>query len=310
MKRKRVRLGLALLLILLTIAVFARYISEHQNLLQVLKHTPPMTLLWLFLLYAAWLGALGLILQTTLIICRRKIPTEENILLNAYSTLINFFVPGQGGIAARGLYLKQRHKLSMRNYVIAMLFYYACYALLSTLLLLVTNRPWWQTVGGVVLAGFGAYVVMRWYMGRSHTKADGLDIQPKTLLYFGVATTVQAIVQVAIYAVELHSVNHAITLGQAITYTGAANFALFVALTPGAIGVRESFLVFSRGLHHISTANIVAASVIDRGVFLVFLGLLFLLTLSLHAKNKFRIGPSATKGDEDPGSIKVIEQER
>jgi uncharacterized membrane protein YbhN (UPF0104 family) len=71
-----------------------------------------------------------------------------------------------------------------------------------------------------------------------------------------------------------------------ITYTGAANFALFVALTPGAIGIREAFLLFTRHLHHISSANIVAANIIDRAIFIVVLGVLFGLTLGFHAKYK------------------------
>ena len=298
--KKRVRLALGSLLVVLTALVFARYMSEHRSLLTVLRHVPLSTLMWLFLLYGMWLGALVVILWAILRICRRSVTPEENVLLNAYSTLINFFVPGQGGIAARGIYLKRRHKLAIRTYVEAMLLYYACYALLSTFLLLVTNRPIWQTAVGMAAAGGISFLVVRWYMKRSRVKTDGLNIHSKNLLYLGIATVLQAVIQVAIYAVELHSVNHAITVGQAVTYTGAANFALFVALTPGAIGIRESFLVFSQHLHHISTTDIVAASVIDRGVFMVFLGFLFLLTLGLHAKNRLSVNLPDTKRSTQP----------
>jgi uncharacterized membrane protein YbhN (UPF0104 family) len=101
------------------------------------------------------------------------------------------------------------------------------------------------------------------------------------------ATVLQAIVQVTIYAVELHSVNHHISLSQIITYTGAANLALFVSLTPGAIGIRESFLIFTEHLHHISSANIILANVIDRSVYLIFLLILVVLVSIWQIKNKW-----------------------
>jgi uncharacterized membrane protein YbhN (UPF0104 family) len=64
---------------------------------------------------------------------------------------------------------------------------------------------------------------------------------------------------------------------------------MFAALTPGAIGIREAFLVFTQNLHHISSSTIVAANILDRAIYLVFLGLLFLLVVSTHAKDKLRV---------------------
>lgn len=296
--KKRVRFALGLLLIVATIVVFAVYLKGHTNLLRELKHVPLVTVILLFVLYGAWLGALVLILHAALYICRRSVSIEENILLNAYSTLTNFFVPGQGGIAVRGVYLKKRHDLKVRDYITSMLLYYACYAVVSVFMLLTPSRPWWQSVIGILIVGLGVTAGVRWYMGRLKAKTDGLNIRLPSVTYLIVATVVQAIVQVIIFAVELHSVNHHISLSQVITYTGAANFALFVALTPGAIGIRETFLVFSQSLHHISTANIVNASIIDRAIFLVFLGLLFILTLTLHAKNKLQVGKVGVDHDD------------
>ena len=68
-----------------------------------------------------------------------------------------------------------------------------------------------------------------------------------------------------------------------------ANFALFVSLTPGAIGIREAFLVFSQDLHHIPNDIIVAANVLDRAVYILFLGLLFIIVLLMHAGSKLQL---------------------
>jgi uncharacterized membrane protein YbhN (UPF0104 family) len=92
-----------------------------------------------------------------------------------------------------------------------------------------------------------------------------------------------------VYGFELHVVEPGIRFSQALTFTGAANFSLFVALTPGAIGIRESFLYFSRELHHVGTATIVAASVLDRTVFMLLLALLFVVSIVFHAKRALKI---------------------
>jgi len=106
-----------------------------------------------------------------------------------------------------------------------------------------------------------------------------------------VATAIQITAVAAAYAVELHIVGAHASLRQVLAYTGVANLSLFVSLTPGAIGIRESFLLFSTNLHHIARADIIAASLIDRAIYLAFLGLLFILAVGLHAKK--RLGMNA-----------------
>ena len=160
------------------------------------------------------------------------------------------------------------------------------YAIIASILLLVASRPLWQALVATIIVGLISWLVIYLFVNRSHIKTAELTISRPSLAYLLGATLLQAVIQVAIYGVELHSVNSHISISQMITYSGAANFSLFVALTPGAIGVREAFLLFTRHLHHISSANIVAANVIDRAVFIVVLGILFCLTLGFHAKYK------------------------
>lgn len=287
--KKLYRAAIRLLILLATAAMFAYYLAHHPELLHRLARTPVHVLAILVLLYVAWFGALALTVHATLRICHCPLRPGENILLNAYSTLVNFFVPGQGGVAVRGLYLKKRHQLGMRHYILATLMYYMSYAIVSALMLLVSSRPWWQTALGVLMVIAGSVCVVYLYERRSETRTDVLDLGLANLGFLFLATLLQAAVQVSIYAFELRSVNPAVMLSQAVTYTGAANFSLFVALTPGAIGIRESFLFFSRQLHHVTTSTIVAASVIDRSVFLILLGLLFTVTAVFHAKRALKI---------------------
>lgn len=284
--KQRLRATAAIVLVCLTLGAFGYYINHNRDLLTQLSHTHPSTLIWLIILYGLWFLALCLIVWASLRICEKSLGPKESFLLNAYSTLVNFFVPGQGGIVVRGAYLKRIKKLKVRNYIFVTLIYYMFYAIIASLLLLIASRPLWQALLTALVVGLISALVIYLFINRSKIKTTELALSKINLSYLFGATLLQALIQVVIYGVELHSVNSHISVSQMITYTGAANFALFVALTPGAIGIREAFLLFTRHLHHISSANIVSANIIDRAIFLVVLAALFCLTLGFHAKYK------------------------
>lgn len=298
MKNKNVRLAVSGLIILITLGGLVYFLSHHRNLLTKLAHTPPTVVVLLLALYLLWLMSLVFILQAILHLSHKKVGMSDNILLNAYSLFANFFIPGQTGPALRGIYLKRRYQVRYRDYIYGMLLYYFFYGVTSVVLLLAGSRPWWQTaLAFLIVTGCGA-VCFKWYANRSKAKgASAVGFEGGMLLL--AATLAQSIIQVLIYYVEVHTVDHSVALHQVITYTGAAQLALFVALTPGAIGIRETFLIFTERLHHISSNIIVEANVIDRAVYLVFLGLLFLLILSMHANKRLQISSNSSERLED-----------
>jgi len=300
--KRHLRATLAILLVCLTLVAFAYYLNRNTYLLTQLSHTHISTLIRLFILYGVWFLALCGIVLSSVRICQKNLAPKEGFLLNAYSTLINFFVPGQGGIVVRGAYLKKVKDLKVRNYIFVTLIYYMFYAVIASLMLLVASRPLWQAILGTIIVGVISLLIVYLFINRSRMKLTELALTKINLMYLFGTTLLQAVVQVAIYGVELHSVNSHLSLSQMITYTGAANFSLFVALTPGAIGIREAFLLFTRHLHHISSANIVAANIIDRAIFIVVLGVLFGVTLGFHAKYKSLWRRS---DNSDPGNTTI-----
>jgi uncharacterized membrane protein YbhN (UPF0104 family) len=284
--KKKLKIALGFLILLVTFAAFTHYISTHPQLIDKLEDTSPGLMVVLIGIYIIWFLAQVVMLRVSLKLFDKSMPKQENLLLNAYSSLVNFFGPGQSGPVFRAAYLKKRYDMRIKDYMFATLLYYGFYAIISAFFLFVGSRPWWQTLALVVVAGLGSVIVIRWYAKRSKIR-EGINIINLSWL-FG-ATAVQLLAQLLIFYLELRSIHPQTSLSQALTYTGAANFALFVSLTPGAIGIREAFLVFSQNLHHLSNSIIVGANLIDRAVYLIFLGLLFLMTLALHAKDKLRI---------------------
>ena len=288
--------ALAALIMAATVLAFAYYCHKHPHILSQLRHMPPVTLAALVGLYAAWFVALVFITRASLLLYNKRLGLAENFLFNAYSSLINFFGPGQSGPIFRGAYLKKRHGLGVKQYVFTLLVYYAWYAVVSICMIGSGTLPWWQTAAAAMVVIAVSIGVLRWYTRRNHVTGSTAPLwHVPHMALLGVMTLLQLVIQAVIFGIELHNVHGGATAGQVLTYTGIANLALFVSLTPGAIGIREAFLAFSQNLHHIPGTTIVAANIVDRAVFLVFLGLLFVLVMSLHARDKLQVRQLTTE---------------
>lgn len=286
--KKHLKNALRILIVIATIAAFTYYVTTHPETIDQLKQMPLGLLFGLLVIYAISFLAYVAVTRGSLDMFDKKLPRQENILFNGYSTLVNFFAPGQSGPAFRAVYLKKRHNLPIKKFVFATLLYLAFYAVLSLMLIGVGVLAWWQTLGMLVTATIACVAILWWHKKRS-TFGQTLKIPLRSIVWIGVATAVQVLTIACIYGAELRSIDPTITYGQIMAYTGVANLALFVSITPGGIGIRESFLFISQDLHNISNTTIVAASIIDRAVYLLFLGLLFLLVMGLHAKDKLQV---------------------
>lgn len=280
---KRYKKFLGFLIILVTLGVFVYYLSNHPEVIDQLKTVSPLVLLTLLVLYACMLGVLALIYDILLRLLNSRLPAKEQILLTVYSSIVNFFGPLQSGPGFRALYLKKRYGLSLVAYSKVSLLYYAAFAFISGAFIFIGSQPLAQSLGLVIIFGAGILAALYFLQRRGKlTKTVNTRLASFLLL----ATLTQLLVVSLIYFIEVRAVGAQASFGQVLTYTGAANFALFVSLTPGALGFRESFLLLSQRLHHIDSSVIVSANVLDRGIYVVLLGVLFLVIVSSHARDK------------------------
>ncbi len=263
--------------------LFASYIHTHPGLLTNIKHVGLGTVIVLVLIYSGVVVTNAGILYWSVQICNKTIGKIETLLLTSYSTLVNFFGPLQSGPGFRAIYLRKRHDVSIKSFGATTLLYYGSFGIFSLLMIGYGLQPLLAMLLLIIVLISG--VIGSIYVNHKYPQFIKHPIQVGKII---VITALQISFTMSIYFIELRSINHNISLSQAFIYTGAANLALFVSLTPGAIGFRESFLLFSERLHHINTHTILAASVIDRAVYFVFLGLLFSLTAGFHAQEKLK----------------------
>jgi uncharacterized membrane protein YbhN (UPF0104 family) len=241
-------------------------------------------------MYAGSISALAYILKVSLRLYGKILPYSEIILLTGYSSIANFFGPGQSGPGVRAVYLKLRHGVSIKQFLFVTLIYFAWLILISSSMFSAATLPWWLTSMGVFGMTAACTIAMTHLVGMDKNSLVPPNAQPRlirTVLLVGLGTAAQIAFITGVYFTELRAVEPGISLSQAISYTGAANFSLFVSITPGAIGIRETILLFSQKVHCIGAETITAASVLDRAVYFVVLMVLGLLVLATHASKTF-----------------------
>lgn len=284
----------------ITFGLFARFIVTHPEYVDKLLATSPWVIVALVVVNIVNVGVLALVYRYTVRIAGHTIPEKENLLLTIYSTIANFFGPLQSGPGVRAAYLKTKRHVSLKSYTLATLLYYAFYAVISATMLLIATRPWWQTLLGIVAVSAVSYAVIQ-MLNRKYAKyAKSLNLSRRLLVLLFVTTLAQLLLVGVRYFIELRSIDPSVSVGQALSYTGAANFSLFVSITPDGIGIKEAFLLASQNIHGIASATIIAASLLDRATYIFTLFLLFLFTLSIHAKDKLKLAkiPPADAPDE------------
>lgn len=289
--RKNNRLGgvikriLAATIVVATLALFIYYLQNNPHLITVLAGLDLPTLLLLAIGYSLVVVVNAGILHYSLLFIKKKIPPVENLLVTGYSSIVNFFGPLQSGPGFRAVYLKKKYGVRIRNFFGVSLIFYGFFGLINALIIIIAlaYKFNFSFVGFLLISLLAVIVLVAivkapsldWLRTRVTNFSLVLKIKDRNFWMIGLGALLVALVTTGIYYMELLHVDAAVSPLQVVVYSAAANMALFVSLTPGAIGIRESFLLLAQQIHNISTDAIVGASIIDRAFYVAFLLLLF-----------------------------------
>ena len=294
---KKLRIVLSFALLCITIAIFGYYLAHHTNLLHQLMQTNPLVIVALLVCYSGITLSLAAVLSISVRLCNKNIEPRASLGVTITSSIANFFGPLQSGIGIRTIYLKKRLGVNIKNYALVTLYYFGFYAVWSGLLL-VLGSPKFRVPLAILLVGGSVAVALV-----IKKQSKNLNYNARTTEFvgaLGASVAAQVVLTALAYFIELSASGAHVTPLQAVSYTGAANFALFVAIAPGAIGIREAFLVFSQKLHQISVSHIVSASILDRAVYVLFLLIALLIVWATHTKDNLQLTPS----EENNGAAK------
>lgn len=292
LKRPGVKLAIIVTIVGLTIAAFTYYLVTNPEVLPLVLGLHPAALLLIAIAYAGTILANAFVLSASLRMIGKSVSFSENVSLTGYSSVVNFFGPLQSGPGFRAAYLKQRHGVGIGKFFYTTLVFYGFFALFNATIIaiaLLVRAPSgfaiplvFTGVLAVVAVCLGAYK----YIPRIRTAVRAIKLTSVHFWLIGLGALALSLCTTAAYFVELLHVDPTVNILQAAIYAAAANLALFVSLTPGAIGFRESFLLLTQQLHQIPSDVVLAASIIDRAFYVLFLLVLFLCLLSFGTRAK------------------------
>lgn len=284
---KQLKLFGSACILLITFLLFVQYVHANPEVVEQVKSTNPIYLALIGVLYFGVIVSLTIVNTLSAKLSGKKIGAHESFNLTSTSSIANFFGPLQGGVGIRAVYFNKKLKIPLKQFAVVSLYYYGMYAFFSGVFLLFGSAQFRiPLLICLVIGSVGTF----WFIRKKTLAEESKDshVTPKLLATLASTVLLQLGLITSIYFVELTALGKSVSLGQVISYSGAANFSLFVAITPGAIGIREAFLVFSERLHHISHEVVVSANILDRGVYIVFLGILFLWLIITHTRVQIR----------------------
>jgi uncharacterized membrane protein YbhN (UPF0104 family) len=214
----------------------------------------------------------------------KKLHFLDSTRITAYSSLVNFFGFLQGGVGLRGVYFKRQFSMSLKKYfaltVIQYLFLFAVAGLFVLVGISFTtglSSALLMTALGVVILASGIVL-----FGKSNTAkklqnklgaiSQLLRARPLTMLFAVIILQLGG--SLLANFVELQAIGANISIGGVLVYTGTSQFAIVIALTPGAIGIREALLLVVQQQMHLTTQDIVLAATVDRVVYFITLALI------------------------------------
>jgi uncharacterized membrane protein YbhN (UPF0104 family) len=294
LKSKLFRQLLVVIIILLTFGTFVWYGATHPKIISTVLGLNPVIIIFLTLAYSLTILANGVILHFSLAYVQRKTSIFDNILLTGYSSIVNFFGPLQSGPGFRAVYLKKKYGIEIKRFLLATFVFYLFFGAINLTIVLIAGiveKPDWRPaiIISIVTAAILAYPLLRLASKKERFKTliSSMRLKDGNFWLIGAGALGLTLSSGLAYFIELTEIAGHINIGQVLVYTATANLSLFVSLTPGAIGFREAFLVFSQQLHSISTNVIFAASVVDRAFYVAFLLVMFIVLLAINGHKKF-----------------------
>lgn len=299
-RSQRFRLALRALILAAFVAAFVWFFFSHKAEFHVLTHMP-----WYLLILIA-LSQLVVILTNTafqislLKVYQLRISWWESFVVVVKSSVINFFGFLQGGTGYRAYYLKKHYNLSYARFALlftanylVVFFICALFGMIGSLLQAAHSGH--ATNYGVVVffavATFALLVLMfispsrlpgnsKFMLRIKGVLAEWDHIISSKKRVFGLFLIglVQFWALTASFFLELRAIHASTNLPGLMVYSAIAGFSILVALTPAAIGFRETLLIFARQALGVSVSVIVLSATVDRIVYFFLLLALSIFT--------------------------------
>jgi uncharacterized membrane protein YbhN (UPF0104 family) len=299
-RKSRLKLVFRVGFLCLFVALFVWFFITHRSEFAILAKIPPI-LLVLIALFQLGVILTNVVFQILLLkIYDIKMPWLESFVVIVKSSVINFFGFFQGGAGYRAYYLKKRYGVEYRKFALLFTANYlmifsvsAFFGFVGSLIQLLSNEHFTNLGTTIFFAASTVFLVTLMFVNptklprgnrlfrRVVEVLSGWELivkDKKLLLSLFIVSLAQFWILAGAFFFELKAVHANASLAGLMVYSAIAGFSILVALTPAAIGFRETLLIFARQSLGVSVSIIVLSATVDRIVYFFLLLALSVLT--------------------------------
>ncbi|HET6924803.1 MAG TPA: lysylphosphatidylglycerol synthase transmembrane domain-containing protein [Candidatus Saccharimonadales bacterium] len=288
------------------LGLFVWYGLVHREIFQSLKQVSIISLVLIVIGRLINIWTTGLFTKWTVEAFTDTLSQSESFVVAVLTAIGNFFGPLFGGLGIRAIYLKKYHNLPYSKFTATLIGYYLMMFQFNSLLAIGSLLALPHTdQTGFVLAIFVAWFVvfflltfvklpprerMRWLSrhkpGSLLTKVlydieDGWKVlvgNRKLLVQMLVLAVANLLTLYLINYVEFRALGIHVSPAAMGLYTAIVQASLLLSITPGAVGIREAALLVLAGTLGITNQQIIQVAILDRGIYFLLLGVLFMVT--------------------------------
>lgn len=314
---KRILPAAVLLVCAYFLVVYVRdHLSEFSNLSDISIYYITV----ISILYLCFLAGNGLFLKIVIVDFGIDLNFSEYYSLSVITGFGNIFLPMRGGAGFRAVYLKSKYNFDYSYFVSSLAGNYLISFNITSLTALAGlvafhsgggdfNYPAAAVFFALTAATSWAiflppssmnWLPVAWVRERANQILSGWQIIRKsrrTVLRLIGVSVANILTSAAITWAEFAAFGMNDTSGssigfvQSLIFTTIGGLSMFVGITPAALGIRESLLMFSSNFLGISPAQALAVSLLDRSVNFLVLGICFCFA-SVYIKKQLRFKDS------------------
>jgi uncharacterized membrane protein YbhN (UPF0104 family) len=221
----------------------------------------------------------------------KPISFRESLSLSVISTALNLFLPMQGGMAVRAVYLKRWHRFDYTNFA-AMLFGCQVLMLLVCSLVAAAAVSWValrESPEGLALVALGVFLCLcasvlaaccprlsprgHWFLDKLAAVTEGwhrLRSEPPFLAKLTGLSALQLASQVVSFWTACEALGVQLSFADALLVGTFGALTALLTITPGNLGIYEAAVAFV-GAYTVNPFDSIMASLLARGVLLVVL---------------------------------------
>lgn len=298
---------LSLILTFAFLALFFVYVFTNLENFKALAGFPLHAAALIILLKVGLMITNAMFLKTILTAFDVDITAKHSFFILIFTTLGNHLTPFRAGAGFRAVYLRKKFNFPYSqfistlsgNYLVVLLVY--SFITLASLIWIRMERGFYSLSLFIFIAGLFSFCLL---LSLVRVKTHKLEIRSKWKLVSKTASVLKQAVDgwnrilsrrqlvfklfLIVFAgfffvffivfVEFKYVTARTPFASLLLYSGLSNLSLFVSVTPGALGIRESILIIFQNLLNLKTGDILNIAVIDRGLVFITLVLLYLST--------------------------------